>query len=343
MGRRIWVVLAISPWLSTAHAYGQAVVTSIEDVVEWLEPLILEETPAALNSEPRLAIDPLGGYLVTDAQASQVRVYDADGSLITYFGREGDGPGEFRNLRGVARLPSGQLSTVDFRGRLAIWTSAGLLIRDSRPAIRGVMGITPLGGSRVALVLSPVAAWTDSLDVPWVRLLDTEPLTLGAEVLSLPLTQANVSLVSSVGGDVNPTLGSRFGLTWTTFDSLWVVDLREPAHVEAIHLESNALGLNTQLVDRHDRDAFVDWMLTATFPGAVFPVPDGGWLIGLFRRRPSAGLVSGLLRVDAQGRRLWELDESPHLVASDPGRGILYFAESSGLEPNRFERARLRR
>ena len=83
-------------------------------------------------------------------------------------------------------------------------------------------------------------------------------------------------------------------------------------------------------------------MLGATFPGAAFPAPGGGWLVTLFQRRARAEPVWGLLRVDERGRRVWELDEAPRLVATDPARGILYFAEPTGLEPNRFDRARLR-
>ena len=83
-------------------------------------------------------------------------------------------------------------------------------------------------------------------------------------------------------------------------------------------------------------------MLTATFPGAVFPAPGAGWLVSLFRRRAGVGPTFGLLRVDASGRRIWEVESSPRLVATDPAQGVLYFAETSGLVPNRFERAMLR-
>ncbi len=339
-------VVLVTVLMAPGFGSVEAQTLLIDAVVEWLEPLLLEETPAALNARPRLALDPGGGYLVTDNMMGQVRVYDADGSLLLYFGRDGDGPGEFRRLSGVARLSSGEFCTVDFEGRLAIWSPSGELINDFRLPIRGAMGVAALAGSEVAVVTSPVAAWADSLDVPWVRIIDLESPTIGEELLTLPLSEENVLTASSVAGQLNPTLGSRFGLTWSVFDSLWVVDLDEPSLTGAFQLESSALGLNTRWVDRFmDREGFVEWMLAATFPGAVYAAPGGGWLVSLyrFRRRDSVGSPYGLLRVDENGRRIWEVETSPRLVATDPEMGVLYFEETSGLLPNRFERATLRR
>ena len=319
--------------------------TRIDDVVEWLDPLILEETRDALNARPRLAIDPEGGYLVTDQLGAQVRVYDAEGSLLLYFGRDGDGPGEFRRLQGVARLSSGEFCTVDFYGRLAIWSPSGELINDFRLPIRGAMGVAAVAGSKVVVVTAPVAARPDSMDVPWVRIIDLDGMIIGDELLSLPLSEDNLLTASSVMGQLNPTLGSRFGITWSVFDSLWVVDLEKPGIIKAFQLESSVLGLNTRWVDRSiDREGFVEWMLAATFPGAVFAAPGGGWLVSLVRfgRRDGDDSPFGLLRVDENGQRVWEIVASPRLVATDPTAGVLYFEETTGLIPGRFERATFR-
>jgi hypothetical protein len=333
--------LALVPVATSAQAPGRGA-GSIDDVVEWMEPLVLEETPEALNAYPQLAIDPEGGYLVTDRQLAQVRVYGPDGALVSYFGREGDGPGEFRNLRGVARLSTGELCTVDFEGRLALWDQSGELIVERRLPIIGAMGIAPLEGSQVAVVTSPVAARPDSMDVPWLRLVNIQTLDIGPEILSLPLTLQNLSTASSVETGLNPTLGTKFGLTWSIFDSLWVVDLTRPDERRSMKLESDALGLNTRPVDRFDdREGFVNWMLTATFPGAAFQAPGGGWLVALFRRE-GRGASWSVLRVDESGRRIWEREETPRLVATDPDGGILYFEEPTGLAPNRFNRARVK-
>jgi hypothetical protein len=46
-----------------------------------------------------IAIDGQGAVYVLESQDRQIRVYDEDGSHIRTFGREGAGPGEFRNAR----------------------------------------------------------------------------------------------------------------------------------------------------------------------------------------------------------------------------------------------------
>ena len=250
----------------------------------------------------------------------QVRVYDAGGALLLYFGRDGDGPGEFRNLSGVARLSSGEFCTVDFGGRLAIWSPSGELINDFRLPIHGAMGVAALTGSEVGVVTAPIAATPDSMNMPWVRIIDLESLATRAELLSVPLSEENLRTAASVAGQLNPTLGPRFGMTWSVFDSLWVVDLEEPGLSSVFQLESSLLGLNTRWVDRtYDREGFVEWMLAATFPGAVYAAPGGGWLVGLFRfgRRDSANGAFGLLRVDQTGGHIWEIETSPRLVATD--------------------------
>ena len=53
------------------------------------------------------AIEPLEGdrIAVGSSGTSTVLLFDGEGELITSFGREGDGPGEFRNIQSVFALP----------------------------------------------------------------------------------------------------------------------------------------------------------------------------------------------------------------------------------------------
>ena len=48
------------------------------------------------------------------------------------------------------------------------------------------------------------------------------------------------------------------------------------------------------------------------------------------------------VQCDPEGRRVWEIEDAPRLLAVDPSTGVLFFAEPSGLVPNSFRRARLR-
>ena len=313
----------------------------IDEVVEWLDPLVLEEIDAALNARPRLAIDPIGGFIVTDGQESQVRVYGPQGQLLTYFGREGEGPGEFRNLRIAIRLPDGRFCALDRDGRVSLWSPQGELLTDFLTELRGVLSAAAMGNSRVAVVTTPNVPSMDDLAAPMVHVLDLDERSVVTEFLTLPLTRANVVAALTVEGSVASISGSTFGVTWTVFDSLWVVDLARGSVSRTLHLESAALRANAPPVDRlRDPRGFGEWIGSTTFPGTAYPAPGGGWLVNLYSLGP--GGVSGLLRVDSEGRRVWEIEDAPRLLAVEPPTGVLFFAEPSGLVPNSFQRARLR-
>jgi hypothetical protein len=53
-----------------------------------------------------------GRILVADGHALTVRVFGRDGAYLFSMGREGDGPGEFRSIDGVAHDPRGETSYV---------------------------------------------------------------------------------------------------------------------------------------------------------------------------------------------------------------------------------------
>lgn len=59
---------------------------------------------------------PDGGLLVHDAEASAIRLFDASGAFIRNLGGKGGGPGEFVQVNGIARHPSGDLYVWDATG-----------------------------------------------------------------------------------------------------------------------------------------------------------------------------------------------------------------------------------
>ncbi|MDP2959093.1 MAG: hypothetical protein Q8N53_21910 [Longimicrobiales bacterium] len=54
-----------------------------------------------------------GGIVVADRGSAQVRFYDADGRFTAALGTDGDGPGEFRRLTGVARYAGDSVVAFD--------------------------------------------------------------------------------------------------------------------------------------------------------------------------------------------------------------------------------------
>lgn len=77
-----------------------------------------------------------GTIVVADGGARSIRRYDSSGSHLGSFGREGDGPGEFRALSWLGRTAGDSLLAWD-RGlnRISVFTPAGALGGEYRPAL----------------------------------------------------------------------------------------------------------------------------------------------------------------------------------------------------------------
>jgi len=92
-----------------------------------------DEGPALFGEIAAVEADSLGRLWVLDRQAKELRVFDARGGHVRTIGREGGGPGEFRNPIGLAWAPDGTIWVADpSAGRFTVFDSAGTFI-DSHP------------------------------------------------------------------------------------------------------------------------------------------------------------------------------------------------------------------
>jgi hypothetical protein len=96
----------------------------IDDVVIWTANLIFEEGAEVINN-PRMEVDPLGGFLVLDAKRSQILQYTRFGELLWSSGRKGKEPGEFDQVIAAVRAPNDQIVVLETRGRLTILDAMG--------------------------------------------------------------------------------------------------------------------------------------------------------------------------------------------------------------------------
>jgi hypothetical protein len=82
------------------------------------------EGPDLFGDVRDLAVDGDGRLYLLEAQAQEVRIFDADGGHVATVGRKGEGPGEFTNANGIAlgadgllRVPDPSLGRVTFLRR----------------------------------------------------------------------------------------------------------------------------------------------------------------------------------------------------------------------------------
>jgi hypothetical protein len=93
--------------------------------------------PYAFGDIRSLAVGPDGSIYVYDAQAKQLRKYASDGTFVAVFGREGGGPGEYRNPDGgLAATADGRVWLRDpGNGRINIYSPDGTYLNEAR--VRG--------------------------------------------------------------------------------------------------------------------------------------------------------------------------------------------------------------
>ena len=102
-------------------------------LVEELRIGLLDEPCTSLGNAFSLAVDDRGRIHVADYQTDQIRVFSPEGQCLRTFGREGEGPGEFAMLAGIAWQPPGFLWAMDaLRKHLTVFDSRGDVLATHR-------------------------------------------------------------------------------------------------------------------------------------------------------------------------------------------------------------------
>lgn len=106
----------------------------------WVAPADSGVVIGALDGPPEYTFGEVAGVTVGadgriyvgDTQALEVRVYSPEGQFLRRFGRDGEGPGEFRNISGLARAPGG-VGVLDGRlARVTVFDADGAVVRTVR-------------------------------------------------------------------------------------------------------------------------------------------------------------------------------------------------------------------
>jgi len=83
-------------------------------------------TPGDFSKPTNVAVDQDGNLYVSDTLNDRVEVFDADGSFIRTFGKNGDGPGDFERPKGIAIDADGHIWVADaMLCQLKVFTADG--------------------------------------------------------------------------------------------------------------------------------------------------------------------------------------------------------------------------
>ena len=184
--------------------------------------------PQAITSDPRGRI-----WLVSEETAHQISVFDPSGAFVFAVGREGDGPGEFRNISSLAALPGGSVLVFDQRlGRASVVRPDGTVVESAQFSLGGTAAmandsgiVVVTRGGRPGITDFPAVVLTESLEVIGVT---------GAEPPGLEYDFYDSQRV----------------LTWATPSTIWMT----PAY--SLHLEE--WTVDGELVQQWERNP--EWM-----------------------------------------------------------------------------------
>jgi len=86
-----------------------------------------EESDVLLGIVSELLVDDAGHVYLLDSQLSEIQVIGPDGEWLNTIGREGEGPGEFRNAADMFWAPTGQLGVLQsWPGKIVMITPDGM-------------------------------------------------------------------------------------------------------------------------------------------------------------------------------------------------------------------------
>ncbi len=144
-----------------------------------------DEGPASFNEIRDIAVDAKGRIFVLDYQTTEIRLFGPDGGFLRLVGRNGAGPGEYRQNNGVELAPDGRLWVNDHRNaRYVVFDTTGDFATqvtvapwgygfrwdgtfDTRGRLMETMSLRGASGStRVIRRYDPVRAAFDTLSIP---------------------------------------------------------------------------------------------------------------------------------------------------------------------------------
>lgn len=309
---------------------------TLDQVVTWVDEITLEETPEVINVNPQVRTDTEGRFLVADPREAQIRIYAADGQLNRHFGSKGDGPREFRSLTAAVRMPSAAILATDFSGKIAIFDSTGTnVIYSGRSPVGPIFDVEPLSdtlvllggrmpGKRKAPILHMWRPGSDlllhSFFIPPVPAdLETEALTVGG-------------VDAAIRGD---TVAAVF----SSIDTIYLFSPDgTPRGKIAIPFRNFRLPV-TKMPSRPTSEEFAEWLESFSLISRLFWMEDGSFLVQYVDRADTESLWR-LLHMTRDGKPIFELKDTPRLLAADEDRR-LYFVKPTSLTPNKWSIATL--
>lgn len=311
---------------------------SFDSYFEWAGLLPVQENDSALVVKPIVTEDPEGGLLVADSRESQVRRVSPAGTLLTYFGRPGEGPNEFRGLSSVVRLNTGEVLTTEISGRVTLTNDRGDKARRVVP-----VGIEPLYAATV--LDDSTVILTGLREGKLVHLWDPRRAEIRASFYPVPEHPAEFdNAYSFTGFSAVAVQHNMIVVLFALSDELrfFHPDGTEDMQMRMKLPYRDFRYLREGQPENSSPEAFRVWAESYSVGSRIYWLRDGSFVIQYFDRVGSEQKWS-TLHVDRFGRSLFE-GQTPKLltVLRTPARSALLFAAAENAEPNQWRLANFR-
>lgn len=341
------VLSTASIWIALVLGGQPAWAQGFNDVFVVTERITLEEPDDVYTVFPHISSGEAGNetLIVTDAEESQVRVYDRRGGFEALVGTRGRGPGEFQDPQIAIRVPGGNLVVGTLDGALSVFDASHTFIETHAGVLNAITGATVIPStSRLLLVGSekrergahPLLHFFDLSSGTVTHSFFPHPTALGTYghilmgVADLAAADARKDQIVAVFGpepalylfEADGTLMRRVPFSLRHFRVLDAPERDDP-------IESRAV--------------FEAQTSYSRFTRAVWVTPDVVLLqyFDLLDVR-SWSVRHSLAAVRTDGTVLFEITDTPRLFGHDAQTGALFFQDPEWATPERIIVARLR-
>jgi hypothetical protein len=311
---------------------GAAPLVQFGDALRITREVKLDERGEVVNVTPRVVVDPHGGYIVADPSESQIRLYTSEGRLRRWFGRRGAGPGEFEHLAAAVRGPDGELLAFEINGRLTVFDSTGsTVLRIQQTRIAPLYHAVLTAGGDEAIITGRLSGGNSS---PLVHLYD---LRRGSIIRSFftprpPRREFEGAYRFSGFSDAvvqHDTVAVLFALS----DTLYLFGLDGKARGKISLPFSGFRPIRKPMPVNESPLQFRRWVESFSTASHLYWQPNGTLLVQFFDTYDTQPQWR-LLGLRSNGTPLFEIKDSPKLLALSPSSDSLIFVKPGSDLPN---------
>lgn len=299
------------------------------------DTLILEENDNVLLSGD-LQIQHFKGdtLLVVDKVQSFVLMYDRNGTLLSFFGRKGNGPGDLNQPTSALKLLNGNILVTEFNGRITKFSSSGEVIDIVSTKINRLNKSLLLPDGKVLLTGSNYTAEDQYL----LYLFDPRAMVVDKRIFPLPFDPKGYAMqpLTLAESSYATVCGDKIIAAHSMLPKLFFFDF-EGTKIGNKVIKSELFSVMEEVENSKNPDEIVRKYAAASWVWGLYCMDNEDIGIKFMKNLTGEGgnPVSFMLTTNG-GELLKELSGVPFIQFNEHQTDTLYFPDKDALVPNTF-------